>query len=718
MEGIIRGFGLNISVLLGLALVFFLFSETITLQRERRVLTSGHDLIFGALLAGIGLLVMATPVNFGQGVVFDTRTILIGLAAAFFGWLPALIAALACVAYRLYQGGIGTIPGILTILTALSCGLIWRHWRGKDLIKVGYCELAALGAAIHILVVFILLVFLVDQRQAILGLIAPVFLLLYPLVYAGLGLLMRHRYRLEVERLEFDKSRDYYRSLFQNNHLPMLLMNPASGSIVDANPAAESFYGWSCRELQQMNVTDLNVMDPAQLVILMSQASQAEANEFEFQHRLRDGSIREVLVRSGPVEIEGQQLLYSIIADQSESKRLLAALRESEAQAREFVSAVERCRVSIVFTDPDGCIEYVNPYFCKLTGYTADEVLGHNPSILSSGVQSKQFYQEMWDHIKAGQVWEGEFCNRRKDGSHYWELAVIAPIRNTRGGIEKFVGVKHDITAQKAHAQALEAALRQAEAGSRAKAAFISVISHELRTPLNHILGPTELVAEDLPPGESKELLETSIKAARHLSELMLRIIRFSELGGQPESQLQQIDDPARWLECALKPYAEIAREKGSTLAAAVSPDFPEVFAADEAALAEILTILVDNAFEHAAPGSIRVELAYQQPHARLAVIDPGPALSEADKARLFQPFQQLDMSHTRQHPGMGLGLSLCRRYADRCGGSIEVNTDPGGGNRFEFVFPVSTSAPEISINKSNAGSSLDRDNSQLKVTK
>lgn len=689
MEEIIRGFGLNISVLLSLALVFFLFSETITLQRERRVLSSGHDLIFGALLACIGLLVMATPVSFGHGVHFDTRTIIIGLAAAFFGWLPAVIATLACVSYRIYQGGVGTVPGILTILTALGCGLIWRHWRGQDLIKTSFRELAALGAVIHIIVVCILLVLLEDRRQAILGQIAPVFLLLYPLLFAGLGLLMQHRYRLEVKRLEFDNSRDYYRSLFHNNHLPMLLIQPADGSIVNANPAAESFYGWSCRELQQMSANDLNVMDPAQLIILREQARQSEVNEFEFQHRLRDGSIRDVLVRSGPVEIEGQQLLYSIIADQSESNRLLAALRQSEAQAREFISAVECCRVSIVFTDPEGHIQYVNPYFCELTGYTADEVLGHNPNILSSGVQPKQFYQEMWDTIKAGEVWEGEFCNRRKDGSHYWELAVIAPIRNAQGAIEKFVGVKHDITAQKAHAQVLEAALRQAEAGSRAKAEFLSVVSHELRTPLNHILGPCELVAEELPPGESKELLVNAVKATHHLSGLVQRMIRFSELDGESGSLLHEIADPANWLDALIQPYHHIARTKGFTLLATVSQDLPNVLQADTAALSEILRLLLDNALEFSHPGTLQIELGSELPYARLVVIDSGPVIPAEQREQLFEPFQQIDMSHTREHRGIGLGLGLCRRYANRCGGSITLKPDSGGGNRFEFVFPI-----------------------------
>lgn len=348
-----------------------------------------------------------------------------------------------------------------------------------------------------------------------------------------------------------------------------------------------------------------------------------------------------------------------------------------------------------MFTDTEGRIEYVNPYFCELTGYSVEEVVGHNPNILSSGMQPKHFYREMWQTIQAGQVWEGEFCNRRKDGTQYWESAVIAPITNAQGEIVKYVAAKHNITRLKEYEQAMEQALHEAEAGLEAKAAFLSIISHELRTPLNHILGPCELVADDLPAGASRALLENAIQAGHHLTDLVQRIIRFSELGIPSERQLRLIADPEAWLNSALQPYAGLAKKKGATLRAAVNKDFPEIFTADEAALSEILTILVDNALEYSTPGTIRVELSAELPNARLAVIDPGPVLSQAGKKRLFQLFQQLDMSHTREHPGIGLGLCLARRYADRCGGSIEVNEDPGGGNRFEFVFPITIAREE-----------------------
>lgn len=688
MEDIVRGIGTNLSVLLSLTLVFFLFSEHLR-DQGNKVSDLWRSLICGLALAAIGILVMAMPLNFGNGVIFDARTILIGLAAAFFSWLPALIAALACAAFRIYQGGAGMLPGILTILISFLIGLGWRRWRGHALEKTSFREFYALGVVIHLGMAVILLILLPEIRATLLKQIVPVMIVFYPLVFAGLGLLMLHWKRLENERLDLAKSRERYRNLFRNNHLPMFLIDPSDGSFVDVNPAAESFYGWSREEFLGMQVCELNTLSKPEVLQALDQAKHATIKEFEFQHRLRDGSIRDILVRTGPVEIEGRELLYSMVADQSESKRLMTALRESEARAREYVSAVEQCRVSIVFTDRAGQIEYVNPYFCQLTGYSADEVIGKNPNILSAGRQSKGFYEDLWQTLASGQVWAGEFCNRRKDGSLFWENAVIAPIKNAKGAIEKYVGVKHDITAQKEQQQILEEALRQARAGDEAKAAFLSIISHELRTPLNHIVAPCELVLEDLAPGESRDLLETAIQAAHGMTELVQRIIRFSELSGETESELHAIESPQFWLEFAVQAWAQEASTKGFKLECTVSEDFPESFAADEAALSEILEEFLKNALEYSRPGTIRIELSRAQEKARLAVIDPGPAISEIEKEKLFKPFQQLNMSSTRSHQGIGLGLCLCQRYAQRCGGSIELHQDSAAGNRFEFLFPT-----------------------------
>jgi PAS domain S-box-containing protein len=136
----------------------------------------------------------------------------------------------------------------------------------------------------------------------------------------------------------------------------------------------------------------------------------------------------------------------------------LGERKRAENTLRKLSRAVEQSPATVVITNAEGTIEYVNPKFVKLTGYTTEEAIGQNPRILKSGRQPPEFYQEMWETITRGEEWRGEFLNRKKNGDFYWESALISPIRNGEGGITHFVGVKEDITDRKLAEEALREA--------------------------------------------------------------------------------------------------------------------------------------------------------------------------------------------------------------------------------------------------------------------
>ncbi len=118
-------------------------------------------------------------------------------------------------------------------------------------------------------------------------------------------------------------------------------------------------------------------------------------------------------------------------------------------QMIQFSQIVEQSPTSIVVTDPSGIIEYVNPQFERITGYSSQELIGARPSILKSGAHKAEFYQGLWLRVSSGKVWQGEFQNRRKDGSTYWESAIIAPVLDSNGEIRHLIGIKTDISARK-----------------------------------------------------------------------------------------------------------------------------------------------------------------------------------------------------------------------------------------------------------------------------
>lgn len=123
--------------------------------------------------------------------------------------------------------------------------------------------------------------------------------------------------------------------------------------------------------------------------------------------------------------------------------------KRAEAELRKLSLAVQQSSLSIVITDTDGNIQYVNPKFSEVTGYSYEEVIGNNPRILKSGYHDKSFYLDLWNKIKSGKTWKGEFCNKKKDGTIYWENAVISPVIDENGKITNFVAIKEDITAKK-----------------------------------------------------------------------------------------------------------------------------------------------------------------------------------------------------------------------------------------------------------------------------
>lgn len=169
---------------------------------------------------------------------------------------------------------------------------------------------------------------------------------------------------------------------------------------------------------------------------------------------LEDVTEREQAVRELK---QHHQELESILEERTGELRLIheklfvdaSQRKEGSETVRTLTKILEQSPTSIVITDPTGAIEYVNPKFCAVTGYTREEVHGKNPRILKSGRSSPDEYRDLWETIKAGREWRGEFCNKKKSGEIYWELASISPVRDDQGHIIHFVSVKEDITARK-----------------------------------------------------------------------------------------------------------------------------------------------------------------------------------------------------------------------------------------------------------------------------
>ncbi|MBP7346235.1 MAG: PAS domain S-box protein [Sediminibacterium sp.] len=185
--------------------------------------------------------------------------------------------------------------------------------------------------------------------------------------------------------------------------------------------------------------------------------------------------------------------------------------KQIDDKLKQLKHAVEQSTSSIVITNLDGNLEYVNQHFLTITGYTYEEVIGNNPRILNSGYTKKEDYKEMWDTIKSGGTWKGEFLNKKKNGKLFWEEVTISPVRNEEGEIINFLAIKTDITKQKKTAEKLR------------KIAWNQ--SHQVRGPLTDILGIINLIKLDISNEEKEELLSQLEKAAKQLDEAIHDVI-------------------------------------------------------------------------------------------------------------------------------------------------------------------------------------------------
>jgi PAS domain S-box-containing protein len=262
---------------------------------------------------------------------------------------------------------------------------------------------------------------------------------------------------LEAALTGVEESERRYRALFSGARAAMLLIDPADGTIVDANTAAVAYYGYDAARLKTMPIGEINTLTPEDIADDLRHAQEEHRNHVFARHRLANGEIRDVEVHSGPIDLAGRQLLFSIVHDITDRRRL-------EDERRRLFTAIEQCTVSIVITDRDGNIDYVNPAFTRVTGYDFDTVRNQNPRILKSGHTSDAEYRAMWDELTAGRTWFGIFHNKREDGSLFWEQASISPVTDANGDITHYVAIKQDITERRQAEDAIRNLSRRLQA--------------------------------------------------------------------------------------------------------------------------------------------------------------------------------------------------------------------------------------------------------------
>ncbi len=250
--------------------------------------------------------------------------------------------------------------------------------------------------------------------------------------------------RKRVEE-EIQQSKAYFQTIFDTSTDAIFIHDGITGEIIDVNKQMCEMYGYEKEEVLQQKVGDFSEgVSPysEKEALQWIQKSRKQQTSFEWRARHKDGHLFWVEVSISYTAIGGENRYIAVVRNIEDRK-------QAEAEIKKLSLVVHQNTVIVLITDTEGRITYVNRMFSRITGYSKDEVLGKNPSILKSGDKNQEDYKQLWDTISSGKVWRGEFLNKRKNGELYYESAAIFPLRNEQGKIVSYVGIKEDITERK-----------------------------------------------------------------------------------------------------------------------------------------------------------------------------------------------------------------------------------------------------------------------------
>ena len=472
------------------------------------------------------------------------------------------------------------------------------------------------------------------------------------------------------------------------------------------NKAAEKIFGYSKDEITGQPITTI------------IPERYREQHEKGLQRFLKTGEARIMdktvdvhgITKEGieiPIEMslafqkdkEGRYIFMAIIRDITERKKW-------EEEIQRLSCAVKQSPSSVMITDTEGKIEYINPKFTELTGYTPEEALGQTPRILKSGKTPLAEYKELWKTIKSGKEWRGEFCNKKKNGILYWEHTSISSVKDDSGNISHFITVNEDITERKymeemikrseevAMAKMNEAnkAKENAEVATTAKSEFLANMSHEIRTPMNGIMGMTDLLLDTNLTQEQKEFTETVHDSADALLTIINDILDYSKIEAG-KMEMENIDFDLRvTVEGSIDIFVVKAKKKrGLEFSCFIDPEVPSLLRGDPGRLRQVLINLIGNAIKFTNEGEVAVSVTLARETdsdvtVRIAVRDTGIGIHADLINKLFQSFSQVDTSTTRKYGGTGLGLAISKQFSELMGGQIGVESEEGKGSTFWFT--------------------------------
>jgi PAS domain S-box-containing protein len=489
-------------------------------------------------------------------------------------------------------------------------------------------------------------------------------------------------------------SEEKFSVAFKNAPLMKTIFDMESGKLLDVNAKFCEVTGYSKEFVIGKHSAEVGILTPDDRQKLTDAlVRDGRFSGIKLKVHTATGAVLECVYYGELVKVGKKQQLLCDILDVTEHRR-------AEEQIRKLSQAVEQSPATIVITDTHGNIEFVNPKFTELTGYTFDEVKGKNPRILKAEGNPPELYKKLWRTITAGKIWEGEFYNRKKNGELFWERAAISPLRNADGVVTHFLGIKEDVTEQKKVREQLLQSQKIEAIGQ-----LTGGLAHDFNNILSVIGGYANLLQMRMAPNDpNRDKLQHILTATEKAGNLTHSLLAFSR---------KQIMKPENVnLNTIIFQFgAFIKRVIGENIAFKTSIGDETLYVhVDRGQIEQVLINLATNARDAMPDGGIlnietgqqTLDAAYVRSHgegspghyAVVSVSDTGIGMDEKTRNMIFEPF----FTTKEVGKGTGLGMAMVYGIVKQHNGFITVYSEPGHGTVFRILLPLIENSDETSM--------------------
>ncbi|WCE31860.1 PAS domain S-box protein [Vibrio sp. SCSIO 43137] len=509
------------------------------------------------------------------------------------------------------------------------------------------------------------------------------FLLVYGLLFFITGLVtwLFSRYRVQTRYLTEQKQYEQqFRHTLENIQLAAVSINRA-GVITFCNDYFLSLVGYQKDEVIGYSWIKRFIPDELQV-----QAQEALDEAIRQQtHQPQSESV--VLSKSGEIHLVSWTSTFTESKEKAVTLTLLGEdvteHKMAQEQLQQLSHAVESSQNSVMITDIAGQIVYVNPVFCELSGYSRDEVMGRSPKFLQSGEMESQEYQSLWQTLKEGKEWQGEFHNRKKSGELYWERARISPVKDVENRTLYYVAVKQDITEEKRLAKEVERQTNEriqheklAEVGK-----VVNMIAHDLRNPLSSI----KMVLQIQERANKSEMFRISLEQVKYMEAILEELLAYSK----PEQLQPTWLDINKLLEAAVASQQKQAKDAQVAFDLMLHSNLPTVYVDPVKMRQAIQNILINSIQATGDVEDARVKIVSNimitesGTELIIDITNNGHPIDPCMVDKVFEPF------FTTKAKGTGLGLAIVKRIIDSHDGKISLSPHSSSGTLARIRLPT-----------------------------